>query len=186
MIKPKKILIDFDGTCTTHEFPEIGRDIGSVPVLKELVAAGHKLILFTMRSDKFDNTRGADCIPETHNGPWLTNAVNWFKENDIPLYGIQTDPEQHTWTTSPKAYGNLHIDDAGLNAPLKWDNCPNFVATEFKRLCTPTCELCKGKNTFGRPYYDWKKARELLVANGYLPEKNNVSQAAPSEGTQNN
>ena len=43
--------IDFDGTCVTHEFPRIGKDIGAVPVLKELIANGHDLILFTMRSD---------------------------------------------------------------------------------------------------------------------------------------
>jgi len=46
------ICIDFDGTCVSHEFPLIGKDIGAIPVLKELVEAGHKLILFTMRSDR--------------------------------------------------------------------------------------------------------------------------------------
>ena len=44
------IAVDFDGTCVTHEFPEVGRDIGAVPVLKELVEKGHKIILYTMRS----------------------------------------------------------------------------------------------------------------------------------------
>lgn len=43
--------IDFDGTCVTHEFPDVGKDIGATPVLKELTDKGHKLILFTMRSD---------------------------------------------------------------------------------------------------------------------------------------
>ena len=47
-----KIGIDFDGTCVTHEYPKIGKDIGAVPVLKELVEKGHKLILNTMRSGK--------------------------------------------------------------------------------------------------------------------------------------
>ena len=46
------ISIDFDGTCVTHEFPLIGKDIGAVPILKKLVQRGHQLILFTMRSDK--------------------------------------------------------------------------------------------------------------------------------------
>lgn len=45
------IIIDFDGTCVTHEFPEVGKDIGAVSVLKELIKSGHNLILFTMRSD---------------------------------------------------------------------------------------------------------------------------------------
>lgn len=31
------IAVDFDGTCVTHEFPRVGKDIGAVPVLKELV-----------------------------------------------------------------------------------------------------------------------------------------------------
>ena len=48
--KSLDICIDFDGTCVSHEFPEVGYDIGAAPVLKELVSNGHRLILFTMRS----------------------------------------------------------------------------------------------------------------------------------------
>jgi len=44
------IAIDFDGTCTPHDTPASGGDIGAEPVLKKLVAAGHRLILWTMRS----------------------------------------------------------------------------------------------------------------------------------------
>lgn len=99
------ILIDFDGTCVTHEFPRVGRDIGAVPILKKLVESGHRLILFTMRSN---NQRGN----------FLDDAVDWFKKNDIPLYGIQENPEQKIWTTSPKAYGQLIIDDTCLGIPL--------------------------------------------------------------------
>jgi predicted mannosyl-3-phosphoglycerate phosphatase (HAD superfamily) len=47
------IAVDFDGTCVTHEYPRIGRDIGAAPVLKRLTDAGHKLILWTMRSTAF-------------------------------------------------------------------------------------------------------------------------------------
>jgi len=43
------IAIDFDGTCVTHAYPKIGKDIGAVPVLKQLVQYGHQLILWTMR-----------------------------------------------------------------------------------------------------------------------------------------
>jgi len=48
---------------------------------------------------------------------YLTDAVQWFSDNDILLYGIQKNPTQHIWTISPKAYGNLIIDDAGLGIP---------------------------------------------------------------------
>ena len=94
--------IDFDGTCVTHEFPDIGKDIGAIPVLRKLVENGHQLILFTMRSEEY-----------------LEEAVRWFERNGIELYGIQTNPDQAKWTTSPKAYCQLYIDDAGLGIPLK-------------------------------------------------------------------
>lgn len=45
------ILIDFDGTCVTHEFPLVGKDIGAAQVLRDLVSNGHRLILFTMRAE---------------------------------------------------------------------------------------------------------------------------------------
>ncbi len=119
------ICVDFDGTCVAHEFPYIGKDIGSVPVLKELVDNGNQLILWTMRSDN-------------EKGKFLTNAINWFKDNEIPLWGIQTNPSQSSWTSSPKAYCELYIDDAALGCPLTSDGS-------------------------SRKYVDWIKVREMLV-----------------------
>ena len=100
----------------THDFPRIGKDIGAVPVLKELIKNGHQLILFTMRSD-IENPKQTSKEILPVGGKHLTNAVNWFKENDIELYGVQTNPTQHLWTHSPKAYCDLYIDDAGLGIP---------------------------------------------------------------------
>lgn len=40
------ICIDFDRTCVTHEYPDIGKDIGSISVLNKIVSNGHNLILF--------------------------------------------------------------------------------------------------------------------------------------------
>ena len=48
------IAVDFDGTCVTHEFPRVGKEIGAAEVLKELTDKGHKIILFTMRSHQLD------------------------------------------------------------------------------------------------------------------------------------
>jgi hypothetical protein len=97
----------FDGTVVTHEYPDIGKDIGAVPVLKRLVAAGHLLILNTMRS-----------------GPELEAAVGWFEKNDIPLHGVNEDPGQKEWTQSPKVYANLYIDDAAFGCPLVYPVSP--------------------------------------------------------------
>lgn len=133
------INLDFDGTVVTHDFPHVGKDIGAVPVLKELVANGHRLILWTMRCDGFVdvfNVKGDD---------YLTDAIDWFKQNNIPLYGIQSNPEQGSWTSSPKAYAQLIIDDTGLGCPLKI----NYSMSD-------------------RPFVDWIKVREILVLRGLI------------------
>jgi hypothetical protein len=139
------IVIDFDGTCVEHCFPEIGGDIGAVPVLKRLVEAGHRLILFTMRCDN-----QAEATLENgyvmHGGDFLKMAVDWFRGNGIELFGIQRNPEQDIWTTSPKAYGQLIIDDAALGCPL----------------------IYPGDR---RPYVNWAAIEAHLVFTGILPGK---------------
>lgn len=125
------INVDFDGTVVTHAFPKIGEDIGSVKVLKRLVKDGHQLIIFTMRS-----------------GNTLEEAVKWFNDNEIPLYGIQTNPTQKRWTSSPKSYAELMIDDAALGAPLKMD-----------------------KTISDRPFIDWTVVEQMLEQAGLLTDK---------------
>ncbi|MBQ2993325.1 MAG: hypothetical protein IJE21_05440 [Alistipes sp.] len=121
------IAVDFDGTCVTHEYPYMGRDIGAVPVLRELVDAGNRIILYTMRSGRLEKS-----------------AAEWFKENGIPLYGVNRNPDQKGWTDSPKVYADIYIDDSALGIPLKM---------------TPDVS---------RPYVDWERVRELLVREGFL------------------
>ena len=96
------IAINFDGTCVTHDYPDVGQDVGAASVIKRFVERGDKIILFTMRSK---NTLQAAC--------------DWFHDNDIPLFGINQNPEQHTWSSSPKPYAHVYIDDAALGAPLR-------------------------------------------------------------------
>ena len=122
------IAIDFDGTCVTHDYPDIGKDIGAIPVLKELVENEHDLILNTMRD-----------------GDELEEAIAWFNKNNIPLYGINYNPEQKYWTTSPKIYAHLYIDDSALGVPL-------IYPEENKK----------------RPYVDWVKVKALLKEKNFL------------------
>jgi hypothetical protein len=117
------IAIDFDGTIVTHEYPKIGKLIEfeipsinsgdlivnekftSIDVIKSLISLGHKIILFTMRSDNE-----------------LDEAVKFLQDNDIELFGINTNPEQSSWTNSPKAYAQIYIDDAALGCPLLFND----------------------------------------------------------------
>ena len=98
----KKLIVglDFDGTLVKHAYPDIGEDIGAFPILKKY-AKHCKYILFTMRS-----------------GETLEAAVEYINRMGIALYGINKNPSQKCWTSSPKAYCHLYIDDAALGAPL--------------------------------------------------------------------
>jgi len=143
-MKSIEFLLDFDATCCTHAFPHIGKSIGAEQVLKVLVENGHKIILFTMRSD-VTNPQATDPTIKNIPGNYLSEAVAWFEERNIPLYGIQTNPTQHTWTSSPKAYGQACIDDICLGTPLKYE--PSMS---------------------GRPFVDWEALLPLLEERGMI------------------
>ncbi|MCC5807595.1 MAG: hypothetical protein JJU00_14825 [Opitutales bacterium] len=131
---PLTIAVDFDGTCVTHEWPHVGREIGATPVLRRMIAQGAQLILWTMRS-----------------GIHLQDALEWFTARDIPLYGVQRNPTQDTWTKSPKAYAHLYIDDAALGCPLIHGRSGTL------------------------PYVDWKTVESIL-----WPAPANPSSPSPS------
>lgn len=101
------ICIDFDGTIVDHRFPEIGPPVPeALEWMGKFQDAGARMILFTMRSEGGSS------------GDVLTPAVNYLKENGVHLYGINKNPTQAHWTSSPKAYGQLYIDDAAFGCPL--------------------------------------------------------------------
>ena len=120
--------IDFDGTLCEDRFPEIGKELPErIEYLKALQKQGHKLILYTMRSGKY-----------------LEDAVGWFKERGIPLWGINENPTQSAWTKSPKVYANMYIDDAACGCPLTYDKLES------------------------RPFVDWDAIKIILLRNGII------------------
>lgn len=119
------IAVDFDGTCVEHNYPAIGMDVeGAVDVLRELNKHGHRIILNTMRS-----------------GQRLEAAVRWFRDRKIELWAVNRNPEQEQWTSSPKVYADIYIDDSALGCPL--------IFLEGVR----------------RPVVNWSKVRQLLESN---------------------
>lgn len=98
----KIVAVDFDGTCVTHEYPEIGTEVpNAVEVLKKLNANNVRIILWTMRS-----------------GEYLQEAVKWFAAREIALWAVNKNPQQRFWTKSPKVYAPVYIDDAAIGCPL--------------------------------------------------------------------
>lgn len=94
--------VDFDGTCVEHEFPKVGPDVpGAVEVLQELSAAGHQLILWTVRDSKYRQ-----------------DAERWFLDRKISLWGVNKNPGQAGWSNSTKVYAHYYIDDLALGCPV--------------------------------------------------------------------
>lgn len=100
--------IDFDGTLCDHRFPEIGPECPEAFFwLKRFQELGGRLILFTMRSDDSERDRWV-----------LADAVMWCRRKGIEFYGVNWNPDQEDWSSSPKAYANVYIDDAAFGCPL--------------------------------------------------------------------
>ncbi|MGE4465844.1 hypothetical protein [Sphaerochaeta sp.] len=96
------IAVDFDGTLVRHDFPRIGAEApNAFKVLRKLQDGGHKLILLTMRSEKY-----------------LQDAVDFCMERGVRFWAVNSNPEQGSWTSSPKVYAQLYIDDMALGVPL--------------------------------------------------------------------
>lgn len=96
------ICVDFDGTMVNHVYPLVGDPVPhAVEWCKRFVDIGCGIILWTMRSDSH-----------------LLDAENFMYDNGIKLFGVNHNPTQGRWTTSPKAYGNCYIDDAAIGCPL--------------------------------------------------------------------
>lgn len=119
------IALDFDGSCTINNYPYIGEDnYPVVEVLKEWIEKYNVgIVLHTMRDGKL-----------------LEDAVNWFKDRNIPLYGINEHPMQKDWKeTSKKTYAQFCIDDRNVGTPL-------IIKGEDNRACV-----------------DWFKINEIMT-----------------------
>jgi hypothetical protein len=104
-----RIAIDFDGTIVDHRYPGIGQDAPTaIYWLKRWKEAGAILILWTMRS-----------------GFQLEDAVDYCRLNGIIFDGINEGPNDRNWTTSPKAYAHIYVDDAAFGCPLKPGPAPD-------------------------------------------------------------
>jgi len=130
--------IDFDGTIVEHEYPKIGAPVPhAIECLKALTDSGCYIILWTMRSGEF-----------------LNDAVEYLEKHEIPLWGINKNPEQD-WSTSPKAYAQRYIDDAAMGCPLV-----------YPPIVTDSCET----TPIRRPYVDWPALFPELCNVTYVDE----------------
>lgn len=103
------IAVDFDGTIVDHRFPDIGAEVpGAIDWMKRWQEAGARLILWTMRSDDPGDGRFV-----------LTEAVEFCRAKGVEFWGVNSNPEQIGWTSSPKCYAVTYVDDAAFGCPLR-------------------------------------------------------------------
>lgn len=103
------VAVDFDGTIVEHEYPDVGKPVpGAIEWMRRWQDAGAKLILWTMR-DRWNQVEGRDCLRE---------AVDYCKQAGVEFHGVNRNPEQQSWTGSPKVYANIYVDDAAFGCPL--------------------------------------------------------------------
>ncbi|MCM8533874.1 MAG: hypothetical protein NE330_22110 [Lentisphaeraceae bacterium] len=103
---PMIIAVDFDGTCVTERYPDVGEEMpGCTETLKALVNRGHKLVLWTCRE-----------------GHKLEDAVEWFEGRKIPLVGINETPLEDDFRQEGgrKVFANLYIDDKAFGGFPGW------------------------------------------------------------------
>jgi hypothetical protein len=113
------IAVDFDGTIVAHKFPDIGDEApGATYWLKAWAAAGAKLILHTMRSD-LHQPEAKSIEGHAADQPYLTQAVDWCAARGVRWWGVNENPEQKSWTLSPKPYAHIYVDDMAFGAPLR-------------------------------------------------------------------
>lgn len=105
----KVIAVDFDGCLCEDNFPEIGpvkeihREVHET--LKQLKKEGCIIILWTCREDR-------------ENRKYQTEAVEWCKEQGIPIDYVNENPLSQWDDWGRKMYADVYIDDKCINPHL--------------------------------------------------------------------
>lgn len=129
--KKKYLGLDVDGSFFLDAYPSLGEPApDAVRVCKRCNEEDVLICVFTMR----DNEK-------------LDEAVEAIEGEGVELYGINENPDQHTWTTSPKVHYDLLVDDKAAGCPL--------VHPEDG----------------GKPYVDWNAIEDILIEKGLLSPK---------------
>lgn len=147
------ILCDYDGTV----IPQIldgycNVDTGAERVLKKLIRAGHLIVLWTCRNNSLSNPNNYinGLLREESS---LDEAVRWFTERNIPLYGVNYIPgEKEKIGKSAKPLADLLIDDTALGAPLTWGNV-SYVSYSTGEIIHNYYTHC----------IDWRAVEAILV-----------------------
>lgn len=112
------IAIDFDGTIVEHRYPFIGpiRPF-AFETMKALQVKGHRLILWTHRTDLL-----------------LNEAVKFCHNHGIEFYAVNKNYPEELWDThdSRKILADIYIDDRNYGGIPQWGEIFNIICSEEK------------------------------------------------------
>ncbi|MDC1343310.1 hydrolase [Flavobacteriaceae bacterium] len=100
------IAIDFDGTIVEDAYPNIGKPmIFAFETMKKLQSEGHRLILWTYRTDKK-----------------LQEAVDFCKQQGLEFYAINKSypEEEFDGKISRKIDATFFVDDRNIGGFIGW------------------------------------------------------------------
>lgn len=129
--RPLVIAIDFDGTIVKHNYPNPLEEVPyALKWIKSFQYSGAKIILWTMRSSVHWNEEAKVAgRPEP-----LQEAVDYLLSAGVFLHGVNSNPDQSNWSTSPKAYANIYIDDAAAGCPLVLEDGAKRPYVDWTRI----------------------------------------------------
>ena len=100
------IAIDFDGTIVEDAYPKIGKPmIFAFETMKKLQSEGHRLILWTYRTEKK-----------------LQDAVDFWKQQGLEFYAINKSypEEEFDGKISRKINATFFVDDRNIGGFIGW------------------------------------------------------------------
>jgi SAM-dependent methyltransferase len=109
-LKGHLIAVGFDGTIVENEFPMIGKPKpGAMETLRDLMAAGAKLVLNTCREDEGSNKL-------------LTEAVEFCNKHGVEFVSVNGNRlENDERCLGRKPYAHIYIDDRNFGGFPGWD-----------------------------------------------------------------
>ena len=117
------IAVDFDGTIVEDAYPKIGKPkLFAFETLKRLKKDGHRLILWTYRSDIR-----------------LEEAVDFCKENGLEFYAVNKSfpEERFDYSKSRKIHADIFIDDRNIGGFIGWGEIYQMLTNPKYHLNKP-------------------------------------------------
>lgn len=104
------IAVDFDGTIVEHKYPEIGKEKPfATATLRQLMADGHSLILWTVREGKL-----------------LDEAIEWCEKRGVRFHAANADLDEDAYDVQDpkrlhrKINVDIVIDDLNVGGLPDW------------------------------------------------------------------